>query len=70
MCFKIGSYPVQNTSLTARDIVPQTSSQDPDSPVFGTANDFSGTPAKKTGKDALKIDLNGDGTTSSDKVYV
>ncbi|MDT8900642.1 hypothetical protein [Anaeroselena agilis] len=66
MCFKIGSYPVQNTSLTARDIVPQTGSATPDSPVLGTAGDYSGT-QKKTGKDTLKIDLDED--TSNKVVF-
>ena len=63
MCFKIKSSSVPSTSLTARDIVPQTDSAAPTSPVFGSA-DFSGT-KKKTGKDAMKIDLDTDASSSN-----
>jgi len=56
MCFKLSVPQVQipKVTTTARDLLPQAESKEPDSPLFGSAVDFLGI-AHKKGKQALTI---------------
>lgn len=43
----------QDTGMTAKDLVPETQSEDPESPLYGGLDDE--TLTKKKGKSALKV---------------
>ena len=65
MCFFEVSTPSvstvkQDTGITGKDLVAQTDSQEPNSPVYGGTDD---TYKKSKGKSALKIDRVGDSTS-------
>ena len=60
MCvFKVKSPNVSQIDTPATDLLPQTNSVEPESPVYGSES------PKKKGRNALKIDLNSTGTTNS-----
>ena len=59
MCFfKVKTPSVTNTQVSASQLVPETTTKEPESPVYGGTEDA----YKRKGRDALKIKLN---TTSS-----
>lgn len=55
MCWKMKMPEMPKVETTARDLVPQTESKAPDSPVFGDGSSFLDS-AKKRGIQSLKID--------------
>lgn len=56
--FKVKTPSVANTQVSASQLVPETTTKEPESPVYGGTEDA----YKRKGRDALKIKLN---TTSS-----
>ena len=59
MCFfKVKTPSVANPQVSASQLVPETTTKEPESPVYGGTEDA----YKRKGRDALKIKLN---TTSS-----
>ena len=59
MCFfKVKTPSVANTQVSASQLVPETTTKEPESPVYGGTEDA----YKRKGRDALKIKLH---TTSS-----
>lgn len=56
MCWKVSMPSIPKVETTARELVPQTESKAPDSPIFGDSNDSFLNIVKKRGTQALKID--------------
>lgn len=54
MCFKMPKVEMPKVETSAREILPSTESQTPDSPAFGGKDD----PLLNKGKESLKINLN------------
>ena len=53
--FGVRQQQYSTSGVTARDLVPSTTSKEPEAPVFGSDDLFDGT--QNIGKDALKISL-------------
>lgn len=64
MCFKIKTPSVANTQVTASQLVPETTTKEPESPVYGGTEDA----YKRKGRDALKIKLNSTNSTGYNPV--
>lgn len=57
MCWKMKMPTMPSVTTTARDLVPQTESKEPNSPIFGDGSSFLDI-VKKRGTQSLKIDKN------------
>lgn len=55
MCWKMSMPKMPTITTTARELVPQTESKEPNSPVFGDSDSFIDI-AKRRGTQSLKID--------------
>ncbi len=65
MCWKVSMPSIPKVETTARELVPQTESKAPDSPVFGDNEGSFLDIAKKRGTQALKIDTKDKQSSSS-----